>query len=76
VVRSAGFSKGCQCQQLLKSARRASAMLFRIVMLTWSGHHPVVSPLDQEGGRFDAGEVLCVVVRHAHRSPARLDELL
>jgi hypothetical protein len=29
------------------------------------GHHPVVSPADQEDGRLDDGEVLCVVVRPA-----------
>ena len=38
------------------------------------GHHPVVPPVDQQHGRLDAGEVLCVVVRQAHRLPARLDE--
>ena len=31
--------------------------------------------MDQEDGRLDAGEVLCAVVRHAHRLAARLDEL-
>ena len=39
------------------------------------GHHPVVAPVDQEDGRLDLGEVLCVVVRQANRLPARLDEL-
>ena len=34
------------------------------------GHHPVVAPVDQQDGRLDAGEVLRVVMRHAHRSPA------
>ncbi len=40
------------------------------------GHHPVVPPVDQEDGRLDAGEVWCIVVRQAHRLPARLHELL
>ena len=39
------------------------------------GHHPVIAPVDQEDGRLDLGEVLCVVVRQANRLPARLDEL-
>ena len=40
------------------------------------GHHPVVAAVDQQDGRLDAGEIGCVVVRQAHRLPARLDELL
>src|SRR6266436_8050913 len=38
-------------------------------------HHPVVAPVDEEDGRLDAGEVLCVVARQADRLAARLDEL-
>ena len=40
----------------------------------FEGHHPVVPPVDQEDGCLDAGEVLGVVVRQAHRLPARLGE--
>jgi hypothetical protein len=37
--------------------------------------HPVAAPVYQEDGRLYAGEVGGVVVRQAHRSPARLEEL-
>jgi hypothetical protein len=39
------------------------------------GHHPVIAPVNQQDGRLDLGEVLCLVVRQANRLPARLDEL-
>jgi len=39
------------------------------------GNHPVVAPVDQQSGHLYVGEVLCVVVRRAHRLPAGLDEL-
>jgi len=50
-------------------------MWLRIAIETSKGTHPVIAPVDQEDGRLDLGEVLCVVVRQANRLPARLDEL-
>ena len=61
--------------QLLRRTRRESAMWLRIAIETSKGTHPVIAPVDQEDGRLDLGEVLCVVVRQANRLPARLDEL-
>jgi hypothetical protein len=61
------FLERDQCPQLLRSTRRESPMWFRIAMLTSKGHHSVAPPMDQQDGRLDAGEVLCVVVRQAHR---------
>ena len=36
------------------------------------GRHPVVPAMDQQDGRLDAGEVMCVVERHADRLPDRI----
>jgi hypothetical protein len=61
VVHSAGFSKGGPVAAIVEKHEVPIGDVVQNRNADLERHRPVVPPVDQQDGRLDAGEVLCLV---------------